>query len=164
MSKYTAPDEVLELPGHCLACNAEAVTRVFQTSIPYFKVLHLCFACPSLSDVLLSLHLSICHLHLQFPALTSSVEQSAQSHSHWSRLSKVLDVSPAGTYPLCLHAHPHPSLLGSFQDTCCTHAVTNMQAILNKAADWFCVGVCCCVPCTNRSQILTSGAPLSLDT
>ncbi|KAL3137445.1 hypothetical protein ABBQ32_006965 [Trebouxia sp. C0010 RCD-2024] len=37
MSKYTAPDEVLELPGHCLACNAEAVTRVFQTSIPYFK-------------------------------------------------------------------------------------------------------------------------------
>lgn len=38
MSKYTAPDEVLELPGHCLACNADAVTRVFQTSIPYFKV------------------------------------------------------------------------------------------------------------------------------
>jgi len=38
MSKYTAPDEVIELPGHCMACNAEAVTRVFQTSIPYFKV------------------------------------------------------------------------------------------------------------------------------
>ena len=38
MSKYTAPDEVIEMPGHCLACNAEAVTRVFQTSIPYFKV------------------------------------------------------------------------------------------------------------------------------
>lgn len=38
MSKYTAPEEVLELPGHCMACNAEAVTRVFQTSIPYFKV------------------------------------------------------------------------------------------------------------------------------
>lgn len=38
MSKYTAPDEVIEMPGHCMACNAEAVTRVFQTSIPYFKV------------------------------------------------------------------------------------------------------------------------------
>lgn len=37
MSKYTPPDEVIELPGHCLACNADAVTRVFQTSIPYFK-------------------------------------------------------------------------------------------------------------------------------
>ena len=40
MSKYTAPEEVIEMPGHCLACNAEAVTRVFQTSIPYFKVLN----------------------------------------------------------------------------------------------------------------------------
>ena len=44
MSKYTAPDEVIELPGHCMACNAEAVTRVFQTSIPYFKVCSLCRA------------------------------------------------------------------------------------------------------------------------
>lgn len=33
-----APDEVIEMPGHCMACNGEAVTRVFQTSIPYFKV------------------------------------------------------------------------------------------------------------------------------
>ncbi|KAL0044427.1 hypothetical protein WJX82_005915 [Trebouxia sp. C0006] len=37
MSKYTAPEEVIELPGHCMACNADAVTRVFETSIPYFK-------------------------------------------------------------------------------------------------------------------------------
>lgn len=50
MSKYTAPDEVLELPGHCLACNAEAVTRVFQTSIPYFKVL-----CASFTGILCKL-------------------------------------------------------------------------------------------------------------
>ena len=40
MSKYTAPEEVIELPGHCMACSAHAVTRVFQTSIPYFKVCH----------------------------------------------------------------------------------------------------------------------------
>ena len=33
-----APDEVIEMPGHCMACNGEATTRVFQTSIPYFKV------------------------------------------------------------------------------------------------------------------------------
>lgn len=32
------PDEVIELPGHCMACNGDATTRVFQTSIPYFKV------------------------------------------------------------------------------------------------------------------------------
>lgn len=52
MSKYTAPDEVVELPGHCLACNADAVTRVFQTSIPYFKVLDHPFLLPYFSDTL----------------------------------------------------------------------------------------------------------------
>lgn len=36
-----APEEVIELPGHCMACNGEAQTRIFKTSIPYFKV------CPS---------------------------------------------------------------------------------------------------------------------
>jgi len=43
MSKYTAPEEVIELPGHCMACNADAVTRVFETSIPYFKVCYALF-------------------------------------------------------------------------------------------------------------------------
>ena len=38
MGKYAAPEEVLELPGSCYACGVEGTTKMFQTSIPFFKV------------------------------------------------------------------------------------------------------------------------------
>lgn len=38
VSRYTAPEEVIELPGHCSACAAPAVTRMYRTAIPFFKV------------------------------------------------------------------------------------------------------------------------------
>ena len=28
----------MELPGHCGACGAAAATRMYRTSIPFFKV------------------------------------------------------------------------------------------------------------------------------
>ncbi|MCJ1461843.1 hypothetical protein MMC07_000442 [Pseudocyphellaria aurata] len=37
MARYTAPEDVLELPGHCSACGASCATRMYQTSIPFFK-------------------------------------------------------------------------------------------------------------------------------
>lgn len=37
MSRYTAPEEVLVFPGHCGACGGATETRVYQTSIPFFK-------------------------------------------------------------------------------------------------------------------------------
>ncbi|KAK9817693.1 hypothetical protein WJX72_000744 [[Myrmecia] bisecta] len=37
MSKYSSPEEVIELPGRCFACDAETPTRMYQTNIPYFK-------------------------------------------------------------------------------------------------------------------------------
>ena len=82
MSKYTAPEEVLELPGHCMACNAEAVTRVFQTSIPYFKV-------PALFPSWLSISLScppVGFVHLHFPTLAQLAyrcHMSALLGSNW---------------------------------------------------------------------------------
>jgi len=38
LQRYTAPEEVLEMPGHCGACGASSVTRMYQTKIPFFKV------------------------------------------------------------------------------------------------------------------------------
>ena len=38
MGKYAAPEEVLELPGSCYACGVEGTTKMFKTSIPFFKV------------------------------------------------------------------------------------------------------------------------------
>lgn len=38
MGKYAAPEEVLELPGSCYACGVEGTTKMFRTSIPFFKV------------------------------------------------------------------------------------------------------------------------------
>lgn len=37
LSRYSAPEEVLEMPGHCGACGAPTTTRMFQTRIPFFK-------------------------------------------------------------------------------------------------------------------------------
>jgi zinc finger protein len=37
MARYTAPEEVLELPGHCAACGGVTATRVYRTHIPFFK-------------------------------------------------------------------------------------------------------------------------------
>ncbi|KAK9806531.1 hypothetical protein WJX73_007900 [Symbiochloris irregularis] len=46
MARYTAPEEVFELPGHCSACGAECATRMYQTAIPFFKeVIIMCNAC-----------------------------------------------------------------------------------------------------------------------
>lgn len=38
MARYTAPEDVLELPGHCSACGTSCATRMYQTCIPFFKV------------------------------------------------------------------------------------------------------------------------------
>ena len=49
MARYSAPEDVFELPGHCSACGAACATRMYQISIPFFKVrLHCpkhCSAC-----------------------------------------------------------------------------------------------------------------------
>jgi len=37
IARYTAPEEVMELPGRCGACGARTTTRMFQTRIPFFK-------------------------------------------------------------------------------------------------------------------------------
>jgi zinc finger protein len=37
MARYTPPEEVLELPGHCAACGGGTTTRVYRTTIPFFK-------------------------------------------------------------------------------------------------------------------------------
>ena len=37
LRRYTAPEEVMEMPGHCGACGAPCMTRMFQTEIPFFK-------------------------------------------------------------------------------------------------------------------------------
>lgn len=37
LQRYTAPEEVLEMPGHCGACGAPCMTRMYQTDIPFFK-------------------------------------------------------------------------------------------------------------------------------
>ncbi len=37
LRRYTAPEEVMEMPGHCGACGAPCLTRMFQTEIPFFK-------------------------------------------------------------------------------------------------------------------------------
>ena len=47
MARYIAPEDVLELPGHCSACGAVAATRMYQTSIPFFKVNIAFVACNS---------------------------------------------------------------------------------------------------------------------
>jgi len=40
ISRYAAPEEVLELPSSCSACGVPSTTRMFKTDIPFFK------ACP----------------------------------------------------------------------------------------------------------------------
>lgn len=37
VSRYAAPEEVVELPGHCAACGATTTTRMYATRIPFFK-------------------------------------------------------------------------------------------------------------------------------
>ena len=37
LRRYTAPEEVMEMPGHCGACGAPCMTRMYQTEIPFFK-------------------------------------------------------------------------------------------------------------------------------
>lgn len=37
MARYTPPEEVMELPGHCAACGGGTTTRVYRTQIPFFK-------------------------------------------------------------------------------------------------------------------------------
>lgn len=37
LSRYAAPEEVLVFPGHCGACGGATETRVYQTTIPFFK-------------------------------------------------------------------------------------------------------------------------------
>lgn len=37
VSRYAAPEEVVELPGHCAACSATTTTRMYATRIPFFK-------------------------------------------------------------------------------------------------------------------------------
>ncbi len=37
LQRYTAPEEVIEMPGHCSACGVPCVSRMYQTEIPFFK-------------------------------------------------------------------------------------------------------------------------------
>ena len=37
MSRYAAPEEVMEMPGHCGACGGPTTTRMYRTEIPFFK-------------------------------------------------------------------------------------------------------------------------------
>lgn len=37
ISRYAAPEEVLELPSSCSACGVPSTTRMFKTDIPFFK-------------------------------------------------------------------------------------------------------------------------------
>ncbi|GMH38203.1 hypothetical protein BSKO_06087 [Bryopsis sp. KO-2023] len=37
LSRYAAPEEVMVLPGVCLACGREADTKMFPMTIPFFK-------------------------------------------------------------------------------------------------------------------------------
>ena len=37
MSRYAAPEEVMEMPGHCGACGGPTATRMYRTTIPFFK-------------------------------------------------------------------------------------------------------------------------------
>ena len=37
MSRSAAPEEVMEMPGHCGACGGPTVTRMYRTRIPFFK-------------------------------------------------------------------------------------------------------------------------------
>eukprot|EP01026_Neomeris_dumetosa_P014961 TRINITY_DN1557_c0_g1_i7.p1 TRINITY_DN1557_c0_g1~~TRINITY_DN1557_c0_g1_i7.p1 ORF type:complete len:467 (+),score=71.49 TRINITY_DN1557_c0_g1_i7:113-1513(+) len=37
LTKYSTPEEVMILPGSCYTCGADCDTRMFQTSIPFFK-------------------------------------------------------------------------------------------------------------------------------
>lgn len=48
MSRYAAPEEVMEMPGHCGACGAPTTTRMYRTEIPFFKeVILMSDACDS---------------------------------------------------------------------------------------------------------------------
>ena len=40
LGRYTAPDEVIELPGSCHACGDACGTRMYRTEIPFFKASH----------------------------------------------------------------------------------------------------------------------------
>ena len=45
LQRYAAPEEVMEMPGHCSACGAPCASRMYQTQIPFFKASsfpHLC--------------------------------------------------------------------------------------------------------------------------
>lgn len=37
LSRYAAPEEVMEMPGHCGACGGPTTTRMYRTTIPFFK-------------------------------------------------------------------------------------------------------------------------------
>ena len=37
LQRYTAPEEVIEMPGHCSACGVPCMSRMYQTEIPFFK-------------------------------------------------------------------------------------------------------------------------------
>lgn len=37
LAQYTTPEEVMELPGSCYVCHEPTATRMFMTSIPFFK-------------------------------------------------------------------------------------------------------------------------------
>lgn len=39
VQRYAAPEEVVELPSHCSACGSPSTARMYQTHIPFFKVL-----------------------------------------------------------------------------------------------------------------------------
>jgi zinc finger protein len=39
LERYTAPEEVLEMPSHCGTCGADCTARMYRTHIPFFKVL-----------------------------------------------------------------------------------------------------------------------------
>lgn len=47
LGRYTAPDEVIELPGSCHACGDSCATRMYRTEIPFFKASQLPSQVPS---------------------------------------------------------------------------------------------------------------------
>lgn len=136
MSKYTAPEEVLELPGHCLACNAEAVTRVFQTSIPYFKV-------PGLFPSWLSVFLScppVGSVHLHLPTLARSWCTGVTCQLCWEAIGLAA----------CMH-----TLTSSWIVQVCISASTSKPASLVLGSSPVCVNFYIRVYCTQCGQIMS---------